>query len=160
MNFGRTDGTNNKGTSYFCLVISCQPSAETDFGENQNHERERGEKKCKFLCSSLIRTSAFTRAPLTFLIALMLKHAGQEQVRGRHHSHQLSHILSTMWKQETGSCHSPAWLPFSALLVKGVWLNWLRKMCSTVVLQTKRKLTPPQCHGQRWYGFVSSQTSQ
>lgn len=63
-------------------------------------ERE-GKKKCKFLCSSLIRTLASTRAPLTFLIALMLKHAGQEQVRGRHHSHQLSHILSTMWKQET-----------------------------------------------------------
>lgn len=40
--FVHTDGPNNKGTSYFCLIVSFWSPAETDFGENQNCERERG----------------------------------------------------------------------------------------------------------------------
>lgn len=59
--FGHTEGPNDKGTSYFCLIVSFQSPAETHFGENQNYGSERG-KKCKFLCSSLIRTLISTTA--------------------------------------------------------------------------------------------------
>lgn len=48
-----------------------------------------------------------------------------------------------------GSCHSPAWLPLSAYFIKRVWLKWATKMCSAVLLLTKRQLTPPQSHCQR-----------
>lgn len=68
---------------------------------------------------------------------------------GHHHSHQLRRTLHVMCRQEfVGFCNSSAWLPLSALLVKRFWLSWPTNMSSTVVLETKRHLRPPNVMGR------------